>query len=390
MNLLYLDCFSGIAGDMALGALIDAGADESFVRTQLEALLLDGWELDFVDVTRSGVRAKHARVTTGDGTGARDYSEVRRTLASSALDEEVRELATRIFDALARAEARVHGVEIERAHLHEVGAVDAFVDVVGTAAALVSLGPLRIAASPLPVGGGTVDAAHGRLPVPPPAVAELLKGIPIRGGGERELVTPTGAAIVATIVETFGEMPPMTIERIGYGAGTAERDLPNVVRVFVGEAAEPRLERTALLFEANLDDMNPELIPYAIERLLAAGAHDAWTTPIGMKKGRPGLTLSALVPSDEKERVLDVFYSETTTLGVRVREVEKDELDRSWIEVEVGGQAVRVKLGTRGGRVVTASPEYEDAVRVARATGMPLKDVYREATTAVGRLRTRT
>jgi uncharacterized protein (TIGR00299 family) protein len=379
MRVLHFDCFSGAAGDMILGALLDVDADESYVRSQLDALRLEGWDLEVRDVTRSGLRAKHALVVVAEDEKARDYSAIQSILNEAALEDEVRRIARSIFEKLAAAEARVHGASIENVHLHEVGAVDAFIDIVGTAAALVSIAPDRITASPLPVGGGTTSSAHGPLPVPPPAVAESLRGIPIRGGGERELVTPTGAAILASVVGEFRDLPTMTLERTGYGAGTAERDLPNVVRVFVGESTEAR-GRTALLIESNLDDMSPELIPHAIERLLAAGAYDAWVTPIVMKKGRPAVTLSALVPQAELDRVLDVIYSETTTLGVRISRVEKDELERRWIEIEIEGRVVRVKLGVRSGLVVTASPEYEDALSVARETGLPLKEVYRLVT----------
>jgi pyridinium-3,5-bisthiocarboxylic acid mononucleotide nickel chelatase len=383
MRLLYLDCFSGIAGDMLLGALLDAGADRAFVDSQLAALDISGWKLGTRPVTRAGVRATQATVTIEDDGSTRDHSEIQAILERSLLDERVRGLAQQVFERLARAEAAVHGVELAHVHLHEVGALDAFVDIVGCSAALLSLGPLDVMASALPVGGGRTRSAHGELPVPPPAVLELLKGIPIRGGGERELVTPTGAALVTTFARSFGDLPPMTVRGVGYGAGQAERDVPNVVRALIGDAAEPTPGASeALLLEANIDDMNPELVPYAIEQLLAAGAYDAWSTPIVMKKGRPAITLSVLGPHDELDRLLDVFYAETTTLGVRLRMVGKDELEREWLEVEVEGHNLRVKIGKRNGRIVTTAPEYEDAKTVARATGQPLKEVYTAAVVA--------
>jgi pyridinium-3,5-bisthiocarboxylic acid mononucleotide nickel chelatase len=384
MKTLYFDCFSGAAGDMLLGALLDVDADLAFVRDQLERLEFSGWQLDVVPVTRAGIRATQARVEVDPDQPARDYPEIRRLLKSSELHPDVRAIAERVFEALARAEARVHGVELDRVHLHEVAAVDAFVDIVGTAAALVSLRAERIVASPLPLGGGTTRSAHGPLPVPPPAVAELLAGVPVRGGGDRELVTPTGAAILVTVADSFGDLPPMRLERTGYGAGSADLATPNVVRVIVGESVE-RHERTALLIETNIDDMPPELVPRVLERLIGAGAHDAWTTSILMKKGRPALAISCLAPDHERDRILDVLYAETTTFGVRMLPVTKDELERAWIEVEVEGHPVRVKQGIRGGSVVTQSPEYEDAVKVANATGLPLKDVYRLATQAAAR-----
>ena len=387
MKTIYFDCFSGAAGDMILGALLDADADAAFVREQLEALKLEGWSLEVRSVTRAGLRATYAAVEVDEAQPTRDYETIRAILEAAQLHPQVHELAQAIFGRLAAAEALVHGVELEGVHLHEVAAVDAFIDIVGSAAALVSLAPERVVVSPLPVGGGTTHSDHGPLPVPPPAVIELVEDVPIRGGGERELLTPTGAAILTSIADEYGELPSMRLERTGYGAGTAERDIPNVVRVLIGEVAAAALSEvdpaeTALLVEANLDDMAPELLPRAIEQLLAAGAYDAWVVPIIMKKGRPGFTLSALVPEYERDRALDVIYAETTTLGVRVSRVEKDELERSWIEVEVEGHPVRVKIGLRGGDVVTRSPEYEDALRVARASGLPLKDVYGIALTA--------
>lgn len=384
MKVLYFDCFSGAAGDMILGALLDTGADESFVRTQLEGLHLEGWSLELQTVTRSGIRATHALVQISDDQPARDYPVIRDMLAAADLDANVRNIAAGVFRRLAEAEAHVHGVDLEQVHLHEVAAVDAFIDIVGAAAALVSLSPDRIVASTLPVGGGTTRSAHGELPVPPPAVVELLKGVPVRGGGDRELLTPTGAAILTGIVDGFGDVPAMRIERAGYGAGSKDAALPNVVRVLFGESLTTQRGAEALLLETNLDDMSPELIPPVLERLLAAGAYDAWVTPIVMKKGRPAVTLSALIPPHERDRALDVLYRETTTLGVRLSIVHKDELERSWIEVMVEGMPVRVKQGGRGGSVTNRSPEYEDALTVARATGLPLKEVYRLALLAAG------
>jgi uncharacterized protein (TIGR00299 family) protein len=236
-----------------------------------------------------------------------------------------------------------------------------------------------VLASPVATGRGITHAAHGPLPVPAPAVVELLRGVPVEERGSEELVTPTGAALLREAVDDFGPMPPMTIEASGYGAGTRDGALPNVVRVLVGEAAEGRADAPLLQLEANVDDMSPELLPHAIEGLLAAGAVDAWVTPVLMKKGRPGFVVAALVAAPERDRVVDVFLRETTTFGVRMHEVERDVLDRAWVEAEVEGHTVRVKTGSRAGTVVTAAPEFEDARRVAKATGMPLKDVYERA-----------
>ena len=379
MRTVYFDCFSGAAGDMLLGALLDAGASEEAVRSALDALALDGFALEVRQVTRASLRATKVDVTVTGEHPLRGPREIAALLHAAPLPDAVRDRALRVFDLLADAEAKVHGIPRDDVHFHEVGAVDAIVDVAGCAAALESLAPQRVVASPVATGRGIVAAAHGPLPVPAPAVVELLRGVPLEERGEEELVTPTGAAILREAADDFGPMPPMTIAAAGYGAGSRDGALPNVVRVLVGEALDSRRETTLLQIEANVDDMSPELLPHALEGLLAAGAADAWVTPVVMKKGRPGFVVAALVASAERDRVVDVFLRETTTFGVRIHEVARDVLDRSWIEVEVAGHPLRVKTGTRAGVVVTAAPEFEDALRVAKATGMPLKDVYEQA-----------
>lgn len=378
MKIVYLDCFCGIAGDMLLAALIDAGAPATEVQAILDHLSLPGWELNLRTVTKAGIRATKATVDLTDGGAPRSYREIRTLLERADLPQRVGEPALSAFEILATAEAAVHGVPLEEIHLHEAGAVDAIVDIVGSCAALSLLDSERVHTSPLPLGSGVIEAAHGALPVPAPAVVEILRGVPIRGGGEGELVTPTGAALAKALTDEFGAMPAMKLKTVGYGAGDREGRLPNVLRVLVGEAEA--VERTEeKLIETNLDDMTPELIPYVVDALLTAGARDAWTTPIVMKRGRPALTLSILVGEGDFDLVLDVLYRETTTLGARISAVSKDALDRSWVEVEVEGQGVRVKLGARGGEITTASVEYADAARAARATGLPLKEVYRRA-----------
>jgi pyridinium-3,5-bisthiocarboxylic acid mononucleotide nickel chelatase len=393
MKALYFDCISGASGDMVLGALIDAGADIERVKDELSSLRIGHWDLDIHEVTRGSIRATRCEaIVTNDNT-ERSYSDVVHLLADGDLTMQVEERARRAFEILARAESRVHGVPLEQVHFHEVGARDAIVDIVGSAAALESLAPDEVITSSIPTGRGFVDSADGLLPVPAPAVTDILRGATLYERGEEELVTPTGAALLAAFTDRFGSMPPLELEATGYGAG--QRDAgrePNVLRVLLGRVTDAVVPGpTAILVETNIDDMSPELLPYVIDSLLAAGAQDAWITSILMKKGRPAFTLSALMGTAEIDRVLDVVYRETTTLGVRVREVTKDELAREWIEVEVAGQSVRVKMGRRGGVIVTMAPEHEDAVRAARATGLPLKEVYSEATrlarsTAVGRL----
>lgn len=381
MKVLYFDCASGASGDMILGALVDAGADVNRVMEALAALELDGWELRFQEVRRGPLRALKADVRAGKQGPKRGLREIEDIIGISALAPEVRDTSMKVFRTLAEAEARVHGISVDEVHFHEVGALDAVVDIVGSAAALATLSADTIVCSPLPLGSGTVDTDHGVLPVPAPAVAELLKGVPITSGGEGELVTPTGAAFLVAISDGFGSLPGMELQAIGSGAGTRDRDpVPNVLRVFVGEVTDPDVHSTHLLLEANLDDMVPEIVPYAIERLLEAGAQDAWTQPIVMKKERPALLLSILCEKDRLDDVLETLYAETTTLGVRIRPTGKHELERESTTIEIEGFEVRVKIGKLNGRVVNIAPEFEDAAKVARITGLPLKEIYRRAT----------
>lgn len=379
MKVLHFDCISGAAGDMLLAALIDGGASESAVRAALEGLRLPDWELTVTPTSKSGLRANQVKVSTTDTSTSRRYGDIQALLESADLNHGVKQRALATFRVLAEAEAKVHGSKPEDVHFHEVGAVDALVDIVGCAAAIEDLGPERITASSLVTGRGWTDSAHGQLPVPAPAVLEILRGIPLSERGTDELVTPTGAAILRAATDSFGPMPEMTVGSVGYGAG--ERDLawPNVVRVLVGQDTKDGDGEQSWLIETNIDDMNPELIPNCVERLISAGASDAWTSPIVMKKGRPAFTLSILVRGNAREETLDVLYRETTTLGVRMHPVTKDELEREWVQVQVLEQQVRVKLGLRGNHIVSVSPEYEDALIAARAEGVPLREIYDKA-----------
>jgi uncharacterized protein (TIGR00299 family) protein len=295
-------------------------------------------------------------------------------------------LSHRIFRRLAEAEAVVHQRDVEHVTFHEVGAVDSIVDICGTAIAFTQLSIDRAFSSAVPTGLGMARTEHGVMPIPAPAVVELLRGAPIYSRGVPiELVTPTGAAILAATVEGFGELPAMRTERVGYGAGTHRTDFPNVLRVMIGEEAEAasvgreRPLTTELVLETNLDDLNPELYAYVLERLFEAGAQDAWLTPIVMKKGRPAVTISVLCPPARQEAIRQVLFRETGTLGIRGTSVEKQALERAWIEVRTAHGNVRVKIGTLEGVAVSVSPEYEDCAAVARVAGIPAREVYEEA-----------
>ena len=388
MRLLYFDCIAGISGDMALGALIDAGADLEPIRTVLKHLPLEPFDLDVEAVETGGIGATKVHVRTSTDGLIRTYASIRSLLDMAEMPLDAKAMAQRIFRRLAEAEAMVHRRDLDQVTFHEVGAVDSIVDIVGTALALASLKVDRVFASAVPTGMGMVKTEHGLLPIPAPAVMELLRGAPMYSRNVSiELVTPTGAAILAALVEGFGELPNMRVEQVGYGAGSAHLDFPNVVRVVVGEAerdtvsaADETPPGTELVLETNVDDLNPELYSYVLERLFAAGAQDAWLTPIVMKKGRPAVTISVLVSPSRQEAVRQVLFREAGTLGIRASIVDKQMLEREWVEVTTQHGSVRVKVGRLEGNAVTVAPEFEDCVKVAREAGVPARDVYEEAT----------
>jgi pyridinium-3,5-bisthiocarboxylic acid mononucleotide nickel chelatase len=382
VNVVFFDCYSGAAGDMLLAALIDAGAPEDAVRDSLDALRLPAWELHLRRVTSGGIAALRAEVVVGDHEPHRSYRDVREVIESADLNAGVKERALHVFARLAEAEAKVHGTEKEDVVFHEVGATDALIDVVGVASAIEHFSPSLVAASAVATGTGTVATHHGDLPLPAPAVAELLKGVPVFGRGREELVTPTGAAILTELCSSFGDLPAMTLDAVGHGAGGRQSESPNVVRALIGRLAAEDERETALMIETNIDDLNPELVPYIIDRLLESGAHDAWTNPIVMKKGRLATTLSVLCDHGARDKVIEIIFAETTTLGLRCTPVTKHTLHRELITVDIDGHAVRVKIGRRAGEALTIAPEYEDARAVARVTGVPLKEIYAHATEA--------
>jgi pyridinium-3,5-bisthiocarboxylic acid mononucleotide nickel chelatase len=384
----YLDCVGGLAGDMLIAALLDAGAPEESLREVPGRLGLDGVELRVERVERHGIGALHLDVVADRHDHERSWRSIREQLAAADLDERVRTRATEVFARLAEVEAGIHGVPPDDVHFHELGAVDTLVDVVGAVTLLEALHVERLVCSPLPAGRGIVRAAHGVLPLPAPATVGLLVGAPVFGVElEAELVTPTGAALASTLADGWGPVPAMTLERVGYGAGTADfAERANVVRVLLGRAAEARSEHEVVVLETNLDDLSPELVPDAVERCFAAGALDVWTLPIGMKKGRPGLLLSALARPEAEAAVARAILEETTALGVRVARLRRYELDREERTVEVDGRAVRVKLGRLDGRVVNVAPEHDDCAAVARATGATVKSVWVAALAAAREL----
>jgi uncharacterized protein (TIGR00299 family) protein len=424
MRIAYLECFSGMSGDMFLGALIDAGVPPRLLEETVAALDV-GARLEISRVVRSGIsatkvdvwvagekdlpREEHWAKQEAEAVRAKDQhehgnrhhehehhhqhehqhgrglTEIREIIGKAAISDTARQTAIAIFEALGAAEAKIHATSIEKVHFHEVGAVDAMVDIVCASVGAAALGVDEIICSPLNVGGGSVKCAHGMFPVPAPATVELLKDAPVYSSGvQAELVTPTGAAIVKTLTKRFASFPEMTIEKSGYGAGTREfPGHPNVVRLTIGEAASQLAAKTAsetlTVLEANLDDLNPQVFGYVMDRLLEEGALDAFGVPVQMKKNRPGMLLTALCKPEDASKLTQLIFTETTTLGVRRRDEIRQTLARRWENVSTQWGEVRIKIASMNGTVTNYAPEYEDCRRIAAEHRVPLKAVMQEA-----------
>lgn len=407
MRTLYLDCFSGASGDMLLGALVELGVPLDDLQQIADGLAVDDVRLVASRVERSGLAATKVDVVVGGrvegihgsvhrhgehahhhehpaehdhdhGDGGRSLPEILALLDRSSLSERTRLQARRAFERLGEAEARAHGTTVDAVHFHEVGAADAIVDVVATCAAVEALGVDRITCSPVNVGGGSVTFSHGTYPVPTPATLELLRGVPIYSGEPQlELVTPTGAALVTTLVDAYGPLPAMRVERIGHGAGTRDTPgRPNVLRAMLGEeTAESRAGERVVVVEATIDDMTPEALGYFAERALAEGALDVTFTPVQMKKSRPGVALTLLADPTDFDRLARLVFCETTTLGFRYRESARRVLRRETVVVETAVGPIRVKVGRLDNEIVTVAPEYDDCREAALRTGRPFRDV---------------
>ncbi|MDW8344270.1 MAG: nickel pincer cofactor biosynthesis protein LarC [Verrucomicrobiae bacterium] len=392
MKILYLDCFAGVSGDMLLGALVDVGVAEDRLRTELAKLDLDGFAVQTRRVVKQNIAAVKFDVwTTGHATevqhGAhshRGYREIVAMIDRSKLSVSVKRRAGNVFRRIAEAEARIHQVPVEQVHFHEIGAVDSIVDIVGTCVALELLGVEQVQARPPPLGTGFVETAHGRFPVPAPATLELLRGVPVASSAfAAELVTPTGAALLVEFCESFGPMPALTIERIGYGAGSRDlKETPNVLRVVLGEAAtvgDAAETDSVVLLETNLDDANPQWCGALTEELWAAGALDVWVTPVQMKKQRPGVVVSALAAPGAVDRLAEVMFRHSTTFGVRSTVMQRRKLAREQVEVETPFGKIEVKVGRLAGKILTWAPEYESCRAAARQSGVPVRWVWEAA-----------
>ena len=385
-RLAYFDCPSGAAGDMILGALVDAGLPFETLRDELAKLELPGYSLERREVMKGAFRATKIAVDVhepgdrGPRPPRRNLAAIREVIGASALPARVKGDALRIFTRLAEAEARVHGTTVEEVHFHEVGAVDAIVDVTGACIGLHLLGIEAVHCSALPVGGGMVGGPHGRIPIPAPGTAELLRGFAVVDTGvKRELVTPTGAAILTTLAATAGAMPAMTIRSIGYGAGTLDLETPNVVRLFVGESVATTPVETIVQVETTVDDMSPQLYEPLMERLFEAGALDVYLTPVVMKKSRPGIVVTALCEPATVTALTRACFEESTTIGVRWTAYQRHRLPREMVTLATSYGTVSFKVSRLDGRVVTVTPEFDEVRRIARDNGLPVREVLEQA-----------
>jgi len=378
MKIAYFDCFSGISGDMIIGALLDAGLDFNAFKCELNKLNLSGYDITAKKSVKQHLAGTKFNVRETDKQDYRHLEDLVRVIDASKLKPSVQETACAIFRRIAQAEAKVHNQPVNKVHFHEIGALDTIVDVVGALVALDLLGIKKIYCSRLNVGSGFIAFSHGTYPVPAPATAELLKNSAVYSSGTQgELVTPTGAAIITTVAESFGDMPNMRIERIGYGTGDKDFDHPNMLRVFIGELHENDLfERDVVsIIETNIDDMNPQVFEYVQEKLFGAGALDVYMTHILMKKNRPAVQMTVLCEPELENTLSEIVFRETTTIGVRIRREARKKLTRETVEVDTDLGKVRLKISTLAGEVINRTPEYEDCKRIARESKRPLREV---------------
>lgn len=378
MKLAYFDCFSGASGDMILAALLDSGLNLDTWKTELAKLPVKRYDLHVSKTLKKTISATQIHVEIPHEHTHRPLSTILSMIESSHLSDFVKNVSTRIFTRLGEAEARIHQCSIDEIEFHEVGAIDAIIDIVGACIGIELLGIQEIWVSPLHLGKGFVDCAHGRLPVPPPAVVELLKGIPVYSSEvEGELVTPTGAAILSTLAKGFGPLPSMRINHIGYGAGYRDLPIPNVLRVFIGEKALSSEEEKIQLIETNIDDMNPQFYDYVIERLFQAGAKDVFLTPVIMKKSRPGIVMTVMAEEEKIEPLVEILLEETTTLGVRISEFKKRTvLKRETVSVPTPWGEAHVKIRWMSPHVRIISPEYDYCKQIAKTHGIPIQKVF--------------
>ena len=381
MKSMYLDCGAGMSGNMFWGGLLSLGLPEEYIIGELTKLPLVLPKITITSVSRSGLQGIHVDVADFREHHHRHLEDVVMIIRNSKFTSSITESAIKVFTNLAEAEAKVHGVSISEIHFHEVGAIDAIVDIVSACIGMEYFGLQSFNVSPIRVGFGTINCAHGQIPLPAPATVELLKDFSVYGGDlAGEWTTPTGAAIIKTFAKNCGSLPMMKVERIGYGAGTRESSFPNVVRLILGDiVTESKSNDSQVVLEANIDDMNPEIYGYLGELLLKAGAKDYFFTPVQMKKGRPGVLISVIAPLGKVTEIEELLFKETTTFGVRKYDVQRSCLERDEISVTVSGIIIKVKTAYRNGKLLKFAPEYEECVIAAKILDCPLKEVYERA-----------
>lgn len=388
-TILYFDCFAGISGDMTIGALLDLGVDQTEFLRQLGSLKVEGYQIDITKKQVNGIASTDFDVIVPESHHKgkhhhphRKLSDIEKIIDQGDIPDDAKHLSRKIFQRIAQSEARVHNVAVDEIHFHEVGAIDSIVDIVGAAICLHLLKPDRIYSSPLHVGSGTVKCAHGTLPVPAPATADILEGVPVYSTGLiGELVTPTGAGIIKTIADEFIPLPAMTARKTGYGCGKKRFEIPNTLRVFLGDeiSADDTRTDTLVLLETNIDDLNPEVYSYLVPLLMEAGALDVYLTPIIMKKGRPGNIVSVLCDPGQEAEFEDRLFRETSTLGIRKYTVSRKCLKRESLSVNLPSGTVKVKAAYRNGELLKLAPEYEDCRKIAESRGIPIREIYHQA-----------
>lgn len=380
MRAAYFNCFSGISGDMVLAALLDLGWPVKELERELDKLDLSNYRIEAKKVAKQGIISTQIKIRIKEEKKARTLKDILSILHKSKLEEEIKERSQAIFIRLASVEAKIHGKSMQEVHFHELGGLDTIIDVVGAVAGMKYLGIEKVYSSSLPLGKGFVKCSHGILPVPAPATLELLKGVPVYDSNiEAELVTPTGAAIITTLAENFGQMPPMKIDNIGYGAGQRDLPIPNLLRVSLGILKDAYQQDVVSLIQTNIDDMNPEFYEHIADRLFSEGALDVFLTPIQMKRTRPATMLSVITDEEKTERMLELIFDETTTLGVRISKIERRKLNRESRKIPTKYGKIEVKIGKLDGIIKNVSPSYEECRKIATRLNIPLKKVHQEA-----------
>lgn len=374
MKTAYFDCFSGISGNMILGALIDAGLSLRYLKEEFKKINISDYHLKVSPVKRGIISAKYFEVCCKKNKKEISLSSILKIIRESKLEEDVKKISEEIFLKIAEAEAKIHRESLQNIHFHEIGAIDTIVDIVGAVTGLKKLGIKKIYSSALNLGKGNIKCAHGILPVPAPATLEILKGVPVYSTDvDKELTTPTGAAIISTISSKFSSLPLMKIEKIGYGAGNYNSDFPDVLRIIIGEELEKYEEEEIVVIETNIDDMNPEIYEYVMERLFKEGALDVYLTQIIMKKTRPAILLTVLTEEKYLDKMIEIIFSETTTLGVRIKNIRRVKLKRISEVLDTEFGKIKIKKSNKG-----IKPEYEDCKKIARKKNIPLKEIYKK------------